>query len=76
MSSAAITTILKMVESLPDDLQEKVVEHIRDYITDLEDEKRWDASFNRTQDSLVAAARKAKQEIAVGQSIPMDYGQL
>jgi hypothetical protein len=60
MSSAAITTILKMVESLPDDLQEKVVEHIRDYITDLEDEKRWDASFNRTQDSLVAAARKAK----------------
>jgi hypothetical protein len=76
MSSAAITTILKMVESLPDDLQEKVVEHIRDYITDLEDEKRWDASFNRTQDSLVAAARKAKQEIAAGQSMPMDYGQL
>jgi hypothetical protein len=76
MSSAAITTILKMVESLPDDLQEKVVEHIRDYITDLEDEKRWDASFNRTQDSLVAAAQKAKQEIAAGQSMPMDYGQL
>jgi hypothetical protein len=76
MSSAAIATIVKMVESLPDELQEKVVEHIREYIADLEDEKRWDASFNQTQDNLVAAARKAKQEIAEGQSMPMDYQRL
>lgn len=76
MSSAAIVTIVKMLESLPDELQEKVVEHIRDYIADLEDEKRWSASFQRTQGNLVAAARKAKQEIAVGQSVPMDYEQL
>jgi len=65
-----------MVESLPDELQERVVEHIRDYIADLEDEKLWDTSFQRTQDNLVAAARKAKQEIAAGQSVPMDYEQL
>jgi hypothetical protein len=76
MSSAAIATIVKMVESLPDELQEKVVEHIRDYIADLEDEKRWDTSFQRTQGNLVAAARRAKQEIAAGQSVPMDYEQL
>jgi len=76
MSSAAIATLVKMVESLPDELQEKVVEHIRDYIADLEDEKRWDTSFQRTQGNLVAAARKAKQEIAAGQAVPMDYEQL
>ncbi|WP_416674245.1 hypothetical protein [Egbenema bharatensis] len=76
MSAAAIATIVKMVESLPDELQEKVVEHIRDYIADLEDEKRWDTSFQRTQGNLVAAARKARQEIAAGQSVPMDYEQL
>jgi hypothetical protein len=76
MSAAAIATIVKMVESLPDDLQEQVVEHVREYIADLEEEKRWDASFKRTQDNLVAAARKAKQEIAAGQSVPMDYEQL
>jgi hypothetical protein len=76
MSSPAITTIVKMVESLPDDLQEKVADHIREYIADLEDEQRWDASFKRTQENLVAAARKAKQEIAAGQSVPMDYEQL
>jgi len=76
MPSAAIATLVKMVESLPDELQEKVVEHIRDYIAALEDEKRWDTSFQRTQGNLVAAARKAKQEIAAGQSVPMDYEQL
>jgi hypothetical protein len=76
MSAAAIATIMKMVESLPDELQEQVVEHIRDYIADLEDEKRWDTSFQRTQGNLVAAARKAKQEIAAGQSEPMNYKQL
>ncbi|MGB5961633.1 MAG: hypothetical protein WBG73_13285 [Coleofasciculaceae cyanobacterium] len=76
MPSPAITTIVKMVESLPDDLQEKVVEHIRDYIAELEDEKRWDTSFKQTQVNLVAAARKAKQEILEGQSMPMDYEQL
>jgi hypothetical protein len=76
MSSTAIVTIVKMVESLPDELQEKVVEHIRDYIADLEDEKRWDTLFQQTQGNLVAVARKAKQEIAAGQSEPMDYEQL
>jgi hypothetical protein len=76
MSSAVITTIVKMVESLPDDLQERVSEHIREYIADLEDEERWDSSFQRSQTNLVAAARKAKQEIADGKSVPMDYDRL
>jgi hypothetical protein len=76
MTSPAITTIIKMVESLPDDLQERVAENIREFIADLEDEKRWDASFERTQDNLVAAARQAKQKIAAGKSVPMDYEKL
>ncbi len=76
MSSAAVATLIKMVESLPDELQEKVIDHIRDYIADLEDEKRWDASFQRTEANLVAAARKAKQEIVAEQSVPLDYEQL
>jgi DNA-binding transcriptional regulator GbsR (MarR family) len=71
MTSPAITTIIKMVESLPDDLQERVTENIREFIADLEDEKCWDDSFKQTQDNLVAAARRAKQEIAAGQSVPM-----
>ena len=76
MSSPTISTIVKMVESLPDDLQERVAEHLREFIADLEDEARWESSFKKTQNSLVAAARRAKQEIAGGQSVPMDYEQL
>ena len=65
-----------MVESLPSDAQEKLADHIRDYIAELDDEMRWDDSFKRTQTSLVAAACRTKQEIAQGRSIPMDYEQL
>ncbi len=76
MSSSAITTIVKMLESLPNDLQEQVADHIREYITDLEDEARWESLFKKSQDRLVAAARRAKQEIAEGRSMSMDYEQL
>jgi hypothetical protein len=73
MSSAAITTIIKMVESLPDDLQERVSEHIREYIADLEDEAKWESSFQKSHANLVAAAQQAKREIAEGKSVPMDF---
>jgi hypothetical protein len=76
MSSAAIATIVKMVESLPEDLQERVSEHIREYIADLDDEAKWESSFQRSRTNLVAAARKAKQEIAEGKSVAMDYDRL
>jgi hypothetical protein len=76
MYSPAVTTIVKMLESLPDALQEQVAEYIRIYIAELDDAKRWDTSFKKTQPNLIAAALKAKQEIAAGQSVPMDYEQL
>lgn len=76
MSSAAITTVLKMMESLPVDVQDRVAEHLREYIDDLQDEIRWNKSFQRTQPKLAAAAKRAKQEIAEGQATVMDYNQL
>ncbi|MGB8699910.1 MAG: hypothetical protein WCD18_10885 [Thermosynechococcaceae cyanobacterium] len=76
MSSTAITTVVKMMESLQADVQDRVVEHIREYVSDLQDEAQWEESFHRTQENLVAAARRAKQEIAEGQASAMDYDQL
>ncbi|MBD1930513.1 MULTISPECIES: hypothetical protein [Cyanophyceae] len=76
MSSAAIATVVKMMEFLPVDVQEQVAEHLREYIDDLQDEIRWNESFQRTQQSLIAAAKRAKQEIAEGQATVMDYDQL
>jgi hypothetical protein len=72
MSSPAITTIVKMVESLPDNLQEQVADHVRDYIAGLADEQIWDMSFNRTPNNLIAATQQAKQEIAAGLAVPID----
>ena len=75
-SSPSITTVVKMLESLPSTLQEKVVEQVREFIADLEDEEKWQASFEQTHERLVASAQKAKQEIAEGKSSPMDSEQL
>ncbi len=76
MSATAITTVIKMIESLPEASQEQVVAHLRDYIADLQDERQWDTSFQKTQQQLSAAAQRAKREIAEGQATPMDYDQL
>ncbi len=72
MSSAALKDLVEMVEALPIEVQEQVVEHLREYIADLHDEKLWDASFSRTQSALVAAARQAKRERAAGKATAMD----
>ena len=42
MVSTAIATVVKMIESLPEDAQDQVVEHLRVYLKDLRDERRWD----------------------------------
>ncbi|HKZ77080.1 MAG TPA: hypothetical protein VJ124_02065 [Pyrinomonadaceae bacterium] len=73
MSSTAIATIVKMMETLPDSTQNQVVEHLREYLDDIQDEMRWDETFEKTQAQLVATARRAKQEIAAGQAKPLDY---
>jgi len=75
-STAAIMTVTKMLESLPESVQEQVIEHLREYLADLQDELKWDSMFERSQSQLVAAARRAKQEIAQGRAQPMDYEQL
>lgn len=76
MDTAAATTMIKMLESLPDQLQESVVEHMRDYIEDMREETKWKESFSRTQDKLIMAARKARQEIAEGKASPLDIDKL
>jgi hypothetical protein len=76
MSSPAIATVIKMMESLPEDVQDRVVEHLREYLDDVLDELQWDESFKKTQPKLIAAAKRAKQQIAEGGAKPMDYNQL
>lgn len=76
MASTDIATVVKMIESLPEAAQSRVVEHLREYLADMKDEIHWDSTFSKTQPKLVEAARRARQQIAEGHAKPMDYEQL
>jgi len=76
MSSEAITTIVKMIESLPKETQDQVVDHLQEYIDELQDEMKWEQSFKRTESELIGAAKNAKRDIAEGKRTAMDYDQL
>ncbi len=76
MSSTAIVTITKMMETLPEPVQEQAVEHMRGFVTEMQDEMEWDVLFKKRQTQLIAAARRAREEIAAGKAKPMDYDQL
>jgi len=76
MDSTAIATMVKMMERLPASTQEQVVEHMREYLADLEDEALWDEQFAATQAQLVAAAQKARREADAGEVELMDFERL
>ena len=71
MASPAHTTILKILESLPEAMQERVLEHMQEYIEDIRDEFQWNDSFRKSQGNLAAAARRARDEIRRGLSKPL-----
>ena len=76
MSLENLDTVMTMLAALPDEAQERVIENMREYITNLQDEIKWNQTFNKTQPQLIKAARLAKQQIAQGKAKPMDYEQL
>ena len=76
MASTAIATVVKMIESLPEDAQDQVVEHLRVYLEDLRDERRWDKTFKKTEAQVTKAAQRARKEIAEGFAKPLNHSDL
>ena len=76
MSNAQKVTVAKMLDSLPPELQDRAVEHLREYVQELLDEYRWERAFETTQAALMAEARKAKEVLAAGKAAPMDWQRL
>ena len=74
--SKATETVVKMIESLPEAVQERIVEELRALVEDARDEAKWDALLERKKDGLVVAARKARNEIAAGKASDMDFDKL
>ena len=65
-----------MIESLPEAAQERVVEELRALVEDARDEAKWDDLIAKKKDGLIAAARKARKEIAEGKATEMDFDKL
>lgn len=76
MPTSASITMMKMIESLPEPLQERALEHMQQYIDEIRDEFKWNEAFEKSQNKLVAAARQAREEIAKGRATPMNYNDL
>lgn len=76
MLSSNAMTLVKMLESLPEAEQKQVLEHVRAYIAELQDDAAWEQSFTKSKASLIAAARRAKEEIRAGKAEPFDVSRL
>lgn len=76
MSAATIETVTKMLEALPESVQNRAVEHLREYLEEISDDLRWDESFERTSDKLADAARVAREQLNVGKTEPFDLERL
>ena len=76
MVTPALNTILKMIEDLPEPLQNQIADHLREYIADLDDEEKWDEAFARTQEKLTYVTREVTKKIEEGKSEPMDFDRL
>ena len=74
--SKATETAAKMIESLPDAVQERVVDELRALVENARDEAKWDDLIERKKDGLIAAARKARKEIAANKATDMDFDKL
>ena len=72
MPTSASITMMKMIESLPEPVQERALEHMQQYIEDIRDELKWSESFGNSQSKLIAAARQAREEILQGKATPMN----
>ena len=76
MPTSAGVTMMKMIESLPEPVQERALEHMQQYIQDVRDELKWSESFENSRSRLIAAARQAREEILQGKATPMNVEDL
>ncbi len=65
-----------MLDTLPEGMQDRILEHMREYIADIREETQWNESFNKSQHQLMNAARQARRSIDQGKSAPLDLDSL
>jgi len=68
--------MMKMMESLPELVQDRALEHMQQYVEEIRDEFKWEEAFRDSQSKLMAAAREAREEILQGKATPMKFEDL
>lgn len=76
MITAPIATVVALMQTLPEAEQRHLVEQIKRYLADMQDEDRWDALIEKTRPKLKAAAQQARQDMAAGLAKPMQVNDL
>ncbi|NCB40067.1 MAG: hypothetical protein EOM80_15000 [Erysipelotrichia bacterium] len=74
--TSAMAKIVKMLESLPEQVQEDVMDHLRQYIEEIKDESKWNDSFGKSHNKLAAAAKKSRKEFQDCRSESMNLKKL
>ena len=72
----ATATAIKMLETLPEETQEYVVERMREAIRTFQDEIEWENLYEKKKGSLAKTARKVRQQTRAGKIEEMDYDKL
>lgn len=74
MTKSAMTAV-KMLQSLPEEIQERVANKLREFVEEEHDEAKW-ASLLDNDNKLKNLVHKAQKEIKAGKAIDMDYEKL
>jgi len=69
-------TFTKMIESLPEHLQKKLLDEITPIISAALDEAKWEEQFQRGSSKLVELAEAVKDQLSKGGIEPMDFSKL
>jgi hypothetical protein len=69
-------TLTKMIESLPEPLQKKLLDEITPLISEALDDSEWETQFQRENKRLIKIAGHVKEQISAGQANPMDFSKL
>jgi len=76
MPTAAAVTIAYMIEPLPTNYQDQLVDHLRGYIEDMREDIQWNESFAKSQDRLIAIAKEARSSVKQDKASIMDISRL
>jgi hypothetical protein len=76
MLNETLLTIEKMLEPLPEYVQQQVIEHLREYLAEMQAEGRWGQLYQSHRPKLEEMARLAKQQIAQDRARPLNLDEL